>query len=48
MREGSTLATGSNAKNTADKKNRELSQVTYYTGNEKGHYSRDCTEPPKN
>ncbi len=47
-REGSTPATGSNAKNTANKKNRDLSQVTCYTGNKKGHYSKDCTEPPKN
>ncbi len=47
-REGSTSATGSNAKNTAGKKNRDFSQVTCYTWNKKGHYSKDCTEPPKN
>ncbi len=47
-RERSTPATGSNAKNTAGKKNRDLSQVICYTFNKKSHYSRDFTEPPKN
>ena len=47
-REGSTPATRSNANNTAGKKNRDLSQVTCYTCNKRGHYSRDCTEPPNN
>ncbi len=46
-REGSAPATGSNAESTVGKKNRDLSQVTCYTCNKKGYYSRDCTEPPK-
>ncbi len=47
-RERNIPANGSNAKNTAGKKNRDLSQVTCYTCNKKGHYSRDSTEPSKN
>ena len=41
---GSTPATGVNASGTSGGARKDLSQVTYYNCNEKGHYSRNCSE----
>lgn len=46
--ERSIMATKNNAKNIANKKNRDLNQITCYIYNKKGYYTKDCIKPPKN
>ena len=44
-----TPATGDNTEAPKKKKKRrDLSKVTYFNCDKKGHYANDCTKPPKN